>query len=266
MGTAEKLPDANQNIEAIYNQIGSSEPALFLDYDGTLTPIVPDPEDATLSDHAKKIIKKLAEKINVCVISGRDRKNVASMVGLESVIYAGSHGFDISGPDGLEMQYEPGKKALPHLDEAEKNLNEKLKNIKGCQVERKKYAIAVHYRNVDEKEVDQVKDAVEEELKNQDRLKKGTGKKIIELKPDLDWHKGKALDWLMDKLDLKSDKFIPIFIGDDITDEDALKAVEEKGIGIIVDSHESDTSAKYKLKDTRETILFLEKLNDQLKS
>ncbi|MFC3415398.1 trehalose-phosphatase [Algoriphagus hitonicola] len=266
MRKAEKLPDAIQNIEEIFKQIGSKQPALFLDYDGTSTPIVPNPEDAILSVQAKKILKQLSQKINVSMISGRDREDVAAMVDLNSLIYAGSHGFDISGPNGLEMQYQSGMKALPDLDEAEKNLTKKLKNIKGCKVERKKFAIAVHFRNVDEQEVGLVKNRVEEELKNQDRLKKGTGKKIIELKPDLDWHKGKALTWLMKKLDLNGAQYIPIFIGDDVTDEDAQKVVEENGIGIIVDPIDSETSATYKLKDPEETIRFLAKLNDRLKA
>jgi alpha,alpha-trehalase len=261
----EDLPDAIQNMDRIMESLENKKPVLFLDYDGTLTPIVSDPEDAVLSDKAREIVGELADLMTIGVISGRDRQNVKSKIGLEKLYYAGSHGFDITGPNGLEMQYEPGRKTLPYLDEAEKNLKVKLKGVKGCQVERKKYAIAVHFRNVQESNIQEVKNAVNEELKNQERLKIGSGKKILELKPDLDWHKGRALDWLLEKLELKADKYVPFFIGDDVTDEDALEAVKGKGIGIIVGSHDETTSATYRLDESEDVTRFLEILKNRLK-
>ncbi len=263
--TADELPDALAHLDRIMEELGSKTPVLFLDYDGTLTPIVSDPEEAIISEKARNIVRELSSIITVGVISGRDRQNVAAKVNLENIIYAGSHGFDITGPDDLEMQYEPGIKILPILDEAENNLKEKLKGMAGAQVERKKYAIAVHYRNVAEGSVQELKNAVNEELKQQDKLKIGAGKKILELKPDLDWHKGKALSWLLEKLELKSDKYVPFFIGDDVTDEDALKVIKDTGIGIIVGLHEEKTSAGYRLEDTDEVIRFLDKLKNRLK-
>ncbi|MFC4875010.1 trehalose-phosphatase [Negadavirga shengliensis] len=254
------LPDALENITGIIKLIGAKEPVLFLDYDGSLTPIVSNPEEAVLSEKAKKIIEGLAGIITVGVISGRDRQDVKSKVGLDNVVYAGSHGFDITGPEGLEEQNRKGQEVLPALDEAESHLKKKLRGIEGVLIERKKYAIAVHYRNVEKERVDDVKKAVLEEVAVQKGLKKGTGKKILELKPDLDWHKGKALMWLMDALKLKEDDYFPVFIGDDVTDEDAHKAVYEKGLGIIVGSHRQKTYATYKLENPDEVIRFLDKL------
>lgn len=259
----EELPHAIEMFSEISKTIDHKKPVLFLDYDGTLSPIVPNPEDAVLPEKTRKILQELSEVISVVVISGRDRADVQNKVGLD-IIYAGSHGFDISGPDGLEMQYEGGEKALGDLDEAEHHLKEKLKDVAGCRVERKKYAIAVHYRNVADHEVQTVKNAVYEELENKGELKKGSGKKILELKPNIDWHKGRATTWLLNVLGVGNNSQAPVFIGDDITDEDALEAIAEGGIGILVGLHGEKTAASYRLQDTDEVAQFLEQLYNML--
>lgn len=260
----EDLPHALTNINEIFKNLENKIPALFLDYDGTLTPIVSDPEKALLSEKNKNAIIKLSENIPVAVISGRDRANVASKVSLENLIYAGSHGYDITGPNGLDMQYGPGQETLPLLDEAESNLKSQLAHLKGAMVERKKYAIAVHYRNVEDSNVEELRRIVFEELEKYEKLKKGLGKKIIELKPNLDWHKGKALAWIIEKFDLNSEKYLPIFIGDDVTDEDALEVLKDHGIGIIVGNHDDTTYANYILDDTDEVAEFLQLLSDHI--
>jgi trehalose 6-phosphate phosphatase len=101
-----------------------------------------------------------------------------------------------------------------------------MHHIKGVLVERKKYAIAVHYRNVADENIQEVKNAVYKELEVQDKLKEGKGKKVLELKPDIDWHKGKAVEWLKKALKLKDEEYISVYIGDDITDEDAFKEIK----------------------------------------
>lgn len=259
----EALPHAIEQFNEISKTIGNRQPVLFLDYDGTLSPIVPNPEDAVLTEETKKVLQKLSQVIPVIVVSGRDRADVQSKVGLD-IIYAGSHGFDITGPNGLDMQYEGGANALGALDEAEQHLQKQLKDIAGCRVERKKYAIAVHYRNVADHEVQTVQDIVLAELEKHEQLKKGTGKKILELKPNIDWHKGRATTWLLSTLGVETDKQIPVFIGDDITDEDALEAIAEEGIGILVGLHGEKTAASYRLQDTNEVAQFLNQLYDIL--
>lgn len=256
----DQLPNALEQMSQIKEIINGRKPALFLDYDGTLAPIVAKPEDALLPEGTKAIIKQLADSIPVIILSGRDRSDVEQKVGLEQLVYAGSHGFDITGPGFEKMQYSGGEKALPALEQAEQELREKLKDIKGVQVERKRYAIAVHYRNVATEEIPIVKEVVECEAEKQQALKNGIGKKIVELKPAIDWHKGKALLWLIEELNLTAENYVPIFIGDDITDEDALLAVEKRGIGIIVGSHGGETAASYKFDTLEEVTAFLKKL------
>lgn len=262
---ADSLPNALVNSKEIFNIINKRQVLLFLDYDGTLAPIVSNPQNAILSEEVKNIIDQLSAKIKIAVVSGRDRKDVAQKVGLLRLIYAGSHGFDITGPEDLSMQPSGGEDILIHLDKAAVNLDAKLKDIEGVLVERKKYAIAVHYRNVEEADVPKVIKAVDQELSTHDNLKRGEGKKIVELKPTMDWHKGKAVLWLMERLGFSRENYVPVFIGDDITDEDALEAVESEGIGILVGSHGKNTAASFQLRDIEEVTAFLKALNENIK-
>lgn len=259
----EELPNALEKKEQINAFLDRKKPALFLDYDGTLTPIVPNPEDANLTEENRELISGLSDLIPLIIISGRDLQDVKSKVALSNVTYAGSHGFDISGPD-FKMAHESEKEITPALDRAQESLSQKIGKIPGVKVERKKYAIAVHYRNAKDEDIPEVKEAVDQEIKGQTILKKGSGKKILELKPNLDWHKGRALNWLCEKLGLDQETFLPVYIGDDITDEDAFATIENKGIGVLVGSHGEETSASFHLKNTDEVTEFLKQLKSDL--
>ena len=259
------LPNALEKIEELFEKKGNRQFSIFLDYDGTLTPIVSDPDAAELPDDNRKIITELSNITPVTIISGRDLKDLKSKIEISTAIYAGSHGFDITGPDGLEMVHESEQEVTPALDEAEKCLKEELKDIKGSKIERKKFAIAVHYRNVENKDVKEVIDAVKKEANRHEILKTGSGKKVLELKPDIDWNKGYALNWLTEKLGWDRENYLRIYLGDDITDEDGFKALREDGIGILVGTHGEETSASFALRNTDEVSRFLEKLKDGIK-
>ncbi|HPQ60754.1 MAG TPA: trehalose-phosphatase, partial [Syntrophales bacterium] len=127
-------------------------------------------------------------------------------------------------------------------------------------VERKKFSIAVHYRKVRQEEVPQVEDRVDRVLEQSSGLRKSFGKKVFELQPEIDWNKGKALFWVLDALDLDGPDVLPFYIGDDTTDEDAFRAIEDRGIGIVVMNRPRPTRARYALKDPDAVGRFLESL------
>jgi len=231
---------------------------LLLDYDGTLTPIVRRAEDATLSEETRDVMRKLAQRATVAVVSGRDRADVTKMVGLDELVYAGSHGFDIRGP-GIEMEHAEAQHALPDLDAAEEQLQQDLAAIRGARVERKRFAIAVHYREVADEQFKQVEQVVDQARRRYDSLRKLGGKKIFELQPDVPRHKGEAVLWLIKALDLDRDDVLPIYIGDDETDENAFRALQgsQNGVGIRVAASDERTAATYVLKDTGEVRDFL---------
>jgi trehalose 6-phosphate phosphatase len=120
------VPSALERFEEIAARVKNKRIAVFLDYDGTLTPIVEDPEKALLSDAMRDALIELADHASVAVISGRDRPDVQRLVGIGSIFYAGSHGFDIAGPDGMEINPEKGEDFLPALDRAEKDVKKRL--------------------------------------------------------------------------------------------------------------------------------------------
>jgi trehalose-phosphatase len=255
------MPVFGENSE-FFNELEDKKPAFFLDYDGTLTPIVSKPEQARISQEMKDILARLAEKYTVAIITGRDMDDVKQMVGLKNLIYAGSHGFRISGPDGLYREHEKTSVLLPELSIIEKELLDIQKKYKGVQVDRKRYAIGLHYRNAKEEDIDNILSEFDEVLENNPGYKKGTGKKIVEIKPDLDWHKGKAVLWILEELGLADDtSVIPVYIGDDDTDEDAFEALEESGIGIgiMVEHHGKPTYASYTLNDVDEVAKLFQK-------
>jgi trehalose 6-phosphate phosphatase len=257
------LPSALEHIPEI---VGRSRPvAVFLDYDGTLTPIVSQPEDAWLSDSMRQTLREIAARAPVvAILSGRDLDDVRRRVNIDSIVYAGSHGFDIAGPLGLRRQMAP--ESLSNLDTAERELHEALDGISGARVERKRFSVAAHYRNVNENDVPKVEQAVSEVATRRRELRMIDGKKVYELLPAVDWNKGKAVIWLLETLGLESRSggIRPIYIGDDRTDEDAFRALEQRGIGILVSEQSQPTTAGYSLKDPVEVERFLRALTATL--
>src|SRR5450830_1082449 len=254
------LRNALASFEEVEEQVKGNQVVVFLDYDGTLTPIVSRPEDAVLSDEMHKILEELKTQCPVAVISGRGLADVRERVGIADLYYAGSHGFEISGPGGLEKELEQAARFLPVLDKAEREVGDRLAGIEGAQVEHKKFSIATHYRNVKEDQVASVKRIEEEVASGFPELRRSEGKKVEELQPDIDWDKGRAIEWFMKTLNLSRPNFVPFYIGDDITDEDAFEALKTTGITIVVGKGSRSTRAQYCLKDTDEVGEFLAEL------
>src|ERR1044071_3543659 len=150
--------------------------AVFLDYDGTLTPIVSHPEDAWLTDSMRQTLRELAACMPVAILSGRDLDDVRGRVHVDGIVYAGSHGFDIAGAGGLHR--ELGAAYLPVLDAAETELREALDEIPGAQLELKHVSVAAHYRNVDEPDAIRVAEAVEAVAATHRELRRIDGNKV----------------------------------------------------------------------------------------
>lgn len=259
------LPSAFQRLEAFTPGAGE-ELALFLDYDGTLTPIVAHPNDAVLSDSMRHTLYRLSALCELAIISGRDLADVRKRVGIKGIWYAGSHGFDIEGPDAQHTQYQEGIEYLPQLDEAEQALHEQLDAIPGSLVERKRFAIAAHYRRVAEADTRRFKRLVEEIHYSFPGLTLSQGKKILELRPDIDWDKGKALQWMMRFLSIDPEQAVVAYIGDDTTDEDAFRAIAPSGIGVLVARSPHPTRASCRLDDSDAVERFLNRLADTLEA
>ncbi|MFP4476457.1 MAG: trehalose-phosphatase [Desulfatibacillaceae bacterium] len=254
-----RLPRALDHIERFAPR--DSCPAVFLDFDGTLSPIVDRPEDAVLSPDMRRAMERLADRCRTAVVSGRGLADVRARVPVASLYFAGSHGFEISGPGNLHFEHPEGKQALPVLDKAGQELEKLLENVSGAQVERKRFSIAVHYRRVEPKRVAEVEKAVDHVFDANPGLRKKSGKKVFELGPDVDWDKGKAVSWLLTRLDIRTDSVVPVYVGDDVTDEDAFGALVGIGAGVVVEEGAPrPTQAGYRLSGVDEVRRFIENL------
>jgi len=259
------LPCALERRAEIAERVKGKRIAVFLDYDGTLTPIVDRPDLAVLSDTMRATVRALGERCPVAIISGRDRPDVEKLVGLDNLIYAGSHGFDISGPGGQAIQRTEGADFRDLLDEVIECLHADLDGIAGALIEPKRSSVAVHYRLVPPADVPAVESAVKRIVADHPELRVMAGKMVHEIQPRLDWDKGKAVLWLLEALHLDGDDVIPFYLGDDVTDEDAFRALEGRGIGVFVgDSSNPEanhpTMADYVVRDPEKARRFLDAL------
>ena len=135
-GMSDGLPSALVQQDVITSRLQNRSVALFLDYDGTLTPIVQRPEDAILSAEMRKIVRRVATCCPVAIVSGRDRRTVEQLVDLKALAYVGSHGFDIVGAPGSGIRREVASEHLPTLDVAEAALRARLADVEGALVAR----------------------------------------------------------------------------------------------------------------------------------
>lgn len=231
----------------------------FLDYDGTLTPIRKTPGLAKISKSTKNILKKLSRKpwSKVFIISGRSLKDVRSLINLGSLYYIGNHGMELRGP-GLSYINPSAKKFKSFIQKSCQILKKKV-HLRGIILENKIYTLSVHYRLLRKSKVQGFKKSFFEiikTLKKTNSIKITEGKKVLEVRPDINWDKGKSVSWVLKRI--KPKNFLPVCIGDDRTDEDAFRALGKKGISILVSRIHRKTKAGYRLKSPKDTAKFLE--------
>ena len=232
--------------------------AVFLDYDGTLTPIVERPELATLPAAMRATLRRLAAALPVAIVSGRDIAVVAGFVQLDGMAYVGSHGLDIAGFPGTGLRKELALDYLPQLDRAERRLRRETAAVAGAIVERKRFSISTHVRLVAPAERARVDALVGQVQRAHPSLRREGGKLVHELRPDMEWDKGRAVRWLLEALgrDLAS----ALFIGDDLTDESVFRVLAGRGTGVVVAETDRPTAAELRLGHPGEVGTLLERL------
>jgi len=238
---------------------------LCLDYDGTLTPIVRTPREAVLDAGVREVLIKLARIpwFRVDIVSGRGLKDIKKMVGVRGLIYAGNHGLEIEGPRvRFESQLIPRLRGV--LEQVKNDLKKKLSGLSGVLVEDKGLTLSIHYRLVQKEDLPRIKEIFQEATRFflvRKKIRITSGKKVFEVRPPLEWDKGKVVPWLLNaqKPILKKGDLYPVYIGDDATDEDAFRALKKKGLGIFV-GRPKKSYATYYLKSPQDVRKFLKQV------
>ncbi len=231
---------------------------LFLDYDGTLTPITVRPEDARLSEAARQTLDQAARtpNLDIVIVSGRALADVRDMVGVPALTYVGNHGFEIEGP-GISFRHAELEQWRAALEQAAEELESLA--VAGAHVERKGGSVAFHVRAVPDGERRRVARQAEAVLRRR-RLRVTPGKALVEGRPPVPWDKGHAVlhvlvhrhgaDW--------PSRVSAVYIGDDRTDEDAFRSLEGIGRSIRVGpSPGSQSYADYSLPDPEAVLQLL---------
>ncbi len=236
---------------------------LFLDYDGTLSSIADHPDKAVISDEIKNTLQKVIRnpRFQVAVISGRRLKDIKSRVGIKEIIYAGNHGLEIEGPV-FKYQTDIIASYKILVAKIKKELHQALANFKGILREAKKLTLSIHYRLADKKLISNIIEAFDKTIAgylNAGKIKVRTGTMIVEIIPPVKWDKGSAVLWILNRPEFAEKNFCPIYFGDDITDEDAFRALQDRGVTVLV-GHRKKTYAQYYLNDVTEVGKFAEQL------
>ena len=245
----------------------ASHVLLLSDYDGTLTPIVSRPEEAILSSETREKLRALAKKpaFSVGIISGRSLSEIKALVGVEEIYYAGNHGLEIEGPD-LKFIHPAAKVTQPEIQNLLRQLSAKLANIEGTIVEDKGLSLSVHYRLVrknEEEIVAQIFHQVTSPWLRDGKIRVTSGKKVLEVRPPTDWHKGKAVETIIKEIKVLpgAGQALTIYLGDDTTDEDAFRIIHRpQGWSIFVGHENTSSNADYFLNSTPEVTTFLSRL------
>ncbi len=234
---------------------------LLLDYDGTLTPIVKRPETAYLSSQIRDCLQELASfhSLTLGFISGRALNDLQSKVGITDALYAGNHGLEIEGPNTSFVNSEAAQ-AIPLLHTLGQNISLALAGIKGAWIEDKRLTLSLHYRLVDEVQCNRLNEIFNEIIKEPlayDQIIVTSNKKTYDIRPPVNWDKGKAVEYINKTLFPKN-KPLMIVVGDDKTDYDAFRVVNTtQGVSIFVGNAINKSPACYFLQSTNEVYQFL---------
>lgn len=245
---------------------GCDRLVLLLDFDGTLAPIVERPELARPLPEAIAAAERLRMRdgVDLAVVSGRALGDVRARAGLNGIIFAGNHGLEIEGPGFLEVHAEAAS-ARPLLDDAAAELKSELIGIGGVFVEHKGLTLSVHYRQVAASGHGSVRKIVEAAIGTRHALVVTEGKRVLEVRPRVEWHKGRAVEYLLNRLQPPAGAPV-IYLGDDTTDEDAFAAVKgwsgKSGEGMLVAEIPRATAALSMVRNPHEVARLLTALAD----
>ncbi|MFZ3062592.1 MAG: trehalose-phosphatase [Actinomycetota bacterium] len=241
---------------------------LLLDLDGTLSPIIERPELTKIDGSIAAALKDLLAhpKITLGIISGRSIENLRMLMppSLGRIILAGNHGLEIS-IGGNHFVHPAALQSRSILRRTGEKLKKRFSDFSGVIVEDKGLTLSLHYRLAEPQRVPEIKNIfkeVTEPLVKDGRIRIRKCKKVLEVRPPVSWDKGKAVEWIAQVL--KVSNALPIYAGDDATDEDVFRILKGRGISIYVGRPRGSSAAKYYLENVEQVRAFLRRLRSAL--
>ncbi len=251
--------------EIKYRLQGKEKILLFLDYDGTLVSFKKKPDQVKTPEKIKNILKKISDKscFKPVIITGRTLEEIKKLIDIDDFVYAAVHGLKIKYPDKQEFIWEKAEKNKPILKKIKKQTHEEFIDEEDVFIEDKKLTVAFHYRTLSEEKINDIVKKFVSIIKKYDKKNELNilhGSKVVEVRPR-GWDKGKAVETIIENFDNKN--FLPVYLGDDTTDEDAFRFLKNKGLTVyVINNSEEDTDADYYLKNPDDVYGFLEKMYD----
>lgn len=227
--------------------------ALFLDYDGTLVSIKKRPGLAALPERTREVLAGMSSdpRFFIAIVTGRTVRNIEELVDIKGINYIGNHGFETK-INGKYWAHPEAVTWRPLMLKALAKIKDAAGEFQGASVEDKGLTLALHYRNSPSGSVRPLRKAVQSLLEIAP-FRIVNGKKVFEVRPGFDWDKGKAV---LNAIRYSIRGSMLLYAGDDLTDEDAFKALEAKAVTIAV-GRKKKTAARYFLKNTREVLQLL---------
>lgn len=246
-------PRATDELDALADELSETDELLVcLDFDGTLAPIVERPEDAEILPENAAAVRELhdTDGVRTAVVSGRALDDVRERVAVGGLAYAGNHGLELQADEDETTIHPEADRHRPTVQSVADDLAVEFEAIDGALVERKGVTATVHYRLAAEERVDEIERTVQSRVEGVEGLEVTDGKQILEVRPTVEWDKGRAVEWLADSL---AEDPLVVYVGDDTTDEAAFEAIDrgesiDRGVSFFV-GRERESAADYRVPD-----------------
>lgn len=222
---------------------------LLLDFDGTLAAITERPEEASILPESASTLSRIHADpaATVAVVTGRSFADARRRVPIEGCRIAGNHGFELA-VDGSKTVHPAAEAAEPTIGAICGTLEEDLADVDGALVEDKGVTATIHYRLADAETAETIRERVHEAVDRHDEddaVRITSGKQILEVRPAVEWDKGRAVEWLRDECIPAGEEWLTMYVGDDVTDEAAFRALDGDDAGVKVGPGE--TAADYRV-------------------
>ncbi|MGQ0712452.1 MAG: trehalose-phosphatase [Gemmatimonadaceae bacterium] len=251
---------------ATRQRLSGSPLVVLLDVDGTLAPLTPMYDQAVVPPATQRAVARLVDRtdVRVALVTGRSAVDARRMVNVPGVWVAGNHGFEIEGPHG-ENYADPS--VVSHRGDvvtALQRLEPRVRSMPGVLIENKELTFSVHWRLADPSLLPTLRATVEE-VAQPLGLRITEGKCIFEVRPPARIDKGTAVLALAERLAEGERDASFVFAGDDLTDEDAVRALRANHpravtVRILGGDARAATDAEFSVRDTEEMRALLEEL------